>query len=123
MYKEFAANHQCLYETYRKVVKNSNISFTKLGEEQCEQCLQHELHVKAEHQAANQDPTPDCSTCKKWEDHKDRAARGRHHYKLDAEKQQSDNLSIRSVDLQKVIMLPRMPGVKTAVFTKRICFP
>lgn len=28
--------------------------------------------------------------------------------------------SVRSVDLQKVIMLPRMPGVKTAVFTWRI---
>ena len=27
---------------------------------------------------------------------------------------------IRSVDLQKVIMLPRMPGVKTAVFTRTI---
>ena len=120
MYKHFASNSHCSYETYRKAVKNSNISFTKLGEEQCEQCLQHELHVNSEHQAANKDPTPDCSVCKKWEDHKERAARGRHHYKLDAEKDQSDNLSIRSVDLQKVIMLPRMPGVKTTIFTKRI---
>ena len=31
-----------------------------------------------------------------------------------------DEYSVRSADLQKVIMLPRMPGVKTAVFTKRI---
>eukprot|EP00064_Thunnus_orientalis_P003828 superscaffoldBa00000327_g3839 len=53
--------------------KNSNISFTKLREEQCKQCLQHELHMKAKHQAANQDPTPVYSTCKKWEDHKERA--------------------------------------------------
>ncbi|XP_044024086.1 uncharacterized protein LOC122862640 [Siniperca chuatsi] len=118
--EEFPANNKCPYETYRKAVKNSNISFAEPGEEQCQQCLQHERHVKAKHQAANQDPGPDCSTCKKWEDHKERAARGRHHYKLDAEKQQSDNLSIRSVNLQKVILLPRMPGVRTAVFTKRI---
>ena len=27
---------------------------------------------------------------------------------------------VRSVDLQKVIMLPRMPGVKSAVFTRQI---
>ncbi len=72
MYQEFAANHQCSYEAYWNAVKNSNISFTKVGEEQCKQCLQHELHVKAKHQATNQDPTPDCSTCKKWEDHEER---------------------------------------------------
>jgi hypothetical protein len=27
---------------------------------------------------------------------------------------------VRSVDMQKVIMLPHMPGVKTALFTRRI---
>ena len=30
------------------------------------------------------------------------------------------NTSFFSVDLQKVIMLPKLPGVKTVVFTKRI---
>ena len=30
------------------------------------------------------------------------------------------NVSVRSVDMQKIIMLPRMPGVKTIAFTKRI---
>ncbi|KAJ8346822.1 hypothetical protein SKAU_G00282230 [Synaphobranchus kaupii] len=55
----------------------------------------------------------------KWEEHKGRAEAGRHHYRADAERKEAD-LTIRSVDLQKVIMLPRMPGVKTAVFTKRI---
>lgn len=39
---------------------------------------------------------------------------------MDAEKQEEVDTVIRSVDLQKVIMLPRMPGVKTAVFTRRI---
>jgi len=41
-------------------------------------------------------------------------------YRGNAEKKWSDDTSVRSVDLQKVIMLPRMPGMKTAAFTKRI---
>ena len=103
------------YETYRKAVKELNISFTKLGEEECEHCLRHEVHLKEDHQA----DAPECHNCRKWEDHKERAESARTHYRLDAEKEQVDEV-IRSVDLQKVIMLPRMPGVKTAVFTRRI---
>ncbi|XP_056624293.1 uncharacterized protein LOC130437126 isoform X2 [Triplophysa dalaica] len=53
-------------------------------------------------------------------EHKRRAERGRHHYRLDAEREELDDLSIRSVDLKKVIMLPRIHGVNTAEFTKRI---
>ena len=32
----------------------------------------------------------------------------------------SENHSFCRVDLQKVIMMPRLPGVKTAVFTRRL---
>ncbi|KAI4831013.1 hypothetical protein KUCAC02_002614 [Chaenocephalus aceratus] len=42
------------------------------------------------------------------------------HYQSDAERDWPEDTSTRSVDLQKVIMLPRMPGVKSAVFTRRI---
>jgi len=40
------------------------------------------------------------------------------YYRSDAEKDWPDDTSVRSVDLQKVIMLSRMPGVKSAVFTQ-----
>ena len=126
LYTDFKEKHniKCSDETYRKEVKLKNISYAKLGEEQCEHCLLHDVHTKAEHQATanlgDNNPDQDCPICQKWEDHKLRVGRGRHHYKADAAKEQTDDLSIRSVDLQKVIMLPRMPGVKTAVFTKRI---
>ena len=36
----------CSYETYRKVVKDKKISFAKLGEEECEDCLEHAEHEK-----------------------------------------------------------------------------
>lgn len=95
-------------------MKERNISFTKLGEN----CLRQDVHVRAEHQ--NETSIQECHHCQKWNEHKRRAERGRHHYRLDAEREELEDLSICSVDLQKVIMLPRMPGVKTAVFTKRI---
>ena len=41
-------------------------------------------------------------------------------YKNDGLKMSNDKTSFFSVDLQKVIMLPRLPGAKTVVFTKRI---
>ncbi|XP_077091400.1 uncharacterized protein LOC143742433 isoform X2 [Siphateles boraxobius] len=120
MYKDYKEKKspKCSYETYRKAVKERKISFTKLGEEECETCLRQDVHFRAEH--PGEASIQECHHCEKWEEHKKRAERGRHHYRLDAERQELDNLSIRSVDLQKVIMLPRMPGVKTAVFTKRI---
>ncbi|XDV25699.1 hypothetical protein PO909_029572, partial [Leuciscus waleckii] len=118
MFNDYRQRFQkCSYETYRKAVKELNISFTKLGEEECEHCLQHEIHLNTEHQA---DGNSQCHSCLQWEEHKRRAEIGSQHYRLDAEREEVDDQVIRSVDLQKVIMLPRMPGVKSAVFTRRI---
>lgn len=41
-------------------------------------------------------------------------------YQADAEKHWPEDTLVKSVDLQKVIMLPHMPGLKAAIFTKRI---
>ena len=55
--------------------------------------------------------------CVNFEKHIKAAGEGRL-YRIDAE---NNHLNDKySVDLQKVVMLPRMPGVKTVVFTKRI---
>ncbi|KAK5906851.1 hypothetical protein CesoFtcFv8_004759 [Champsocephalus esox] len=110
-------DNKCSYESYRQAVKSLNISFTKLGEEQCESCLLQEQHVKADHQG---EAAVNCPQCEKWQIHKDSATGSRLHYQSDAEQDWPEDTSTRSVDLQKVIMLPRMPGVKSAVFTRRI---
>lgn len=99
-------------------MKERNISFTKLGEEECKNCLRQDVYFRAEHR--NETSIQECQHCQKWKEHKRRAERGRHHYRLDAEREELGDLSVRSVDLQKFIVLPRMPGVKTTVFTKRI---
>jgi len=131
MYNDFKTTHpnfECCYQTYRKVVKSMNISFTKLGEEQCETCLLFEMskhshdHECNTEECAGEDgqqnvSVPDCEQCSAWKDHINRAHEARAHYRLE---EQSQDTSVRSVDLQKVIMLPRIKGCKTVLFTKRL---
>ena len=89
-----------------------NISFAKLGEEECEVCIKHELHTCI---SPIEIPWEECS---QYENHKVKAIKGRELYKKNAEHNQENN--IFSVDLKKVVMLPRMPGCKSVVFTKRV---
>ena len=59
-----------------------------------------------------------CEKCAQWVKHAKAAKSSRHHYQSDTN--ESAGVRVRSGDLQKVIMLPRMPGNKTAIFTRRI---
>ena len=65
-------------------------------------------------------PVPTCSKCKCWAEHIVRAGISRKLYRSDAEKRLETGEPIYAADLQKAIMLPQMPGMKTAVFTRRI---
>jgi hypothetical protein len=113
-FKEKYPSSLCSYTTYRNVVNENNISFTKLGEEQCETCMLHQLHPKH----TNEEQL--CEHCLNWEQHIKSATEARHAYKDDGEKLHDPNHRIVSVDMQKVIMLPELRGVKTAIFTRRI---
>ena len=157
MYNDFKVANlgfSCCYQTYRKTVVSLNISFTKLGEEQCETCLMYErnkhchddvnslpsetqgaqtTNVQVDHASSSQ-PTEqienvevcnnvqpanvsDCAQCTAWKNHVDRAHEARANYRLE---KQSEDTSVRSVDLQKVIMLPRIQGCKSVMFTRRL---
>lgn len=164
MYTDYLRKHpdeNVSYETYRKVVTDDmNISFNKLGHEECDTCTiqdRHlETHVKGnavskfdeEMQAccANDNKSSEnevagnhgatimfkrckdsenyaksCETCKNFLLHSDKAKISREAYTKDISKISSlPNVSLRSVDLQKVIMLPRIPGSKKVCFTRRI---
>ncbi|KAJ8364805.1 hypothetical protein SKAU_G00136360 [Synaphobranchus kaupii] len=104
----------CSYETYCKAVKEKNISFAKLGEEECEECLLQDQHVKGDHNGDGD--VMDCLQCQRWCEHKISAVESRKHYQADAEKDWPEGTSVRSVDLQKIIMLPRMPGEITSAY-------
>jgi len=114
MHQDFVAScaHNCSYEFYRKTVKSMNISFVKLGEEECEFCLQHDSHKK-------ECSAEECDLCSSWDLHMESVRISRMHYKNDCEKVASDEAFL-SCDMQKIIMLPRMPGIKTCVFTRRL---
>lgn len=119
MYKDFLSKHPtyytCSYELYRLAVKAKNISFTKLGHEECESCTIFENHG---HSQENVDP--DCDTCKTYTVHIKKAEESRKMYREDAEKERNNFEVCYSADLQKVIMLPRLEQYKIALFTPRI---
>ena len=115
----------CSYETYRKSVSDENISFTKLGEEQCEVCLlyynSHDINTcRMNVNAQSQEAHRHCDACLEWRNHTERAREARKQYRQHADAKWSDDYSVRSVDLQKVMLIPTMPGCKTAVFTSRV---
>ncbi|CAM4578379.1 unnamed protein product [Leuciscus chuanchicus] len=119
MYADYLEKgNSCSYESYHKVVKHKNISFAKLGEEQCEECLLQDQHMKKDHDGDGHDM--DCLQCQRWHGHKESAVQSRIIYQADAEKDWPEDTLMKSVDLQKEEVLPRMPGLKTSIFTKRI---
>ena len=123
MYDDFNVRHPGLAccETYRQILTSMNISFAKLGEEECEFCMCHDKHNHAAHNEGDvENQTNKCDYCESWEEHVKRAKACREAYQNDATKEHDNDQIYLSVDLQKVIMLPRLPGVKTCLFTKRI---
>ena len=116
MYEDFVQKNpdqSFKYQFYRKIVADQNISFTKLGEEQCETCLEKEKHM-------HENEVENCSVCSDWKKHIENARIARTKYREDAGKEWTDGTAYMSCDMQKVIMMPRMPGVKSAVFTRRV---
>ncbi|KAJ8682312.1 hypothetical protein QAD02_018104 [Eretmocerus hayati] len=111
------------YELYRRMISDMNISFTKLGHEECDFCMKFEHH-HPEHNEKNL--CPSCDMCIKWVAHMKRAEIARDLYRIDAQSSKSvsekDNPSTKffCADMQKVIMLPHIPSSKTTLFTQRI---
>ena len=157
------------YSVYQKKVKSFNISFAKLGEEQCEDCDEHLQHLKESNNLENQrteanhegennevedeisgdkrkrnslkkiakrskrktDPVDknkkcqdaNCISCANFDIHQKQYTAARKEYekdKLYAEKQCDRTEMLISVDMQKVILLPRLEQFKRCIFTRRI---
>ena len=117
MHEDFLEKYpdsHCSYNLYREEVAKLNISFAVLGVEERETCLSHKM---ADH---NHSQDQFCDKCNSWNEHVERAKIARESYKADCESDWPLHISVKSVDLQKVITLPRIRGVKTIAFTKRI---
>ena len=62
-----------------------------------------------------------CERCEVQEEHLNRAKISRVEYRKDVERNNCGSESFfYSMDMQKIIMLPHLPGIKTALFTRRI---
>lgn len=122
MFAEFEKKYPnfCSYDKYRKVVQELNISFCKLGEEQCEMCLIQSKHRCEALTTDSSLKNSDCAECQQSLEHKELVAKVRQLYTLDKDSPCPADHSYYTVDLQKVLMMPRLPGVKTAVFTRRL---
>ena len=120
MYSNFRNKHKdfkCSYELYCSVIREMKIPFAKLGHEECDQCevfMQHNPNHKKD------SLNPNCEYCTKWSDHNKKARICRDEYQKDCEKYNTENGVRYSADLQKIMMLPRMDGFKSALFTRRI---
>lgn len=115
MHADFNATHEHVsYDTYRKEVKAMNISFARLGEEECETCGAYEsTHSKDENH------NPECEVCRAQERHLKKAQKAREDYQRD--RNDSDQSTLyAAVDMQKVILLPHMPMYKATAFTPRL---
>ena len=110
-----------------------NISFIKLGEEECERCDLHDKHLedihkldkhelsKPDENGKNRKPVfVDCADCVNSELHIKTATEARERYREEKNREWTDNEKVVSVDMQKVIMLSRLPGLKVVVFCKHI---
>ena len=60
-----------------------------------------------------------CEHYEIWPVHSESAQISREHYEKDVSRHLDDDEAIFSVDIQRVIMLPSLPGMKTCVFTHK----
>ena len=61
----------------------------------------------------------DCASCKEFENYIQVASETRKRYREEKEKKWDDDELVVLVDMQKVSMMPRMPGPNIVVFCKR----
>lgn len=108
MFKNFQQkypNTNFSYELYRKEVAKLNISFTKLGHEECWECEAFNIHKDTtKHKVEDVEDVDnlECEICERWRKHNSKASFARQEYRKDAECISTDENLIVSADLQKV---------------------
>ena len=131
------------YVKYWRVAKTMYISFASLGIEECETCNSFTIHreeinnqgddvacvvrKKSRKTLKNNDLNAhgfceqDCCICNNYKIHNKEAKKAREEYTKDKERASSDTSTLYlSSGLQKVILLPRVPGYKSSIFTSRL---
>lgn len=116
MLKDFNVKHEqkVSYELYRKVFDTQNIGYSRPSQDECPTCIKADGH---EHDSLAADNA--CKACIDISRHKTIAQEAREDYQRDATKKWETYEEVFAVDMQKVIMLPKM-NVKEHFFISRL---
>lgn len=107
-FKDTFPDIPCSYEVYRKTLREMNISFSMPSEDKCSTCLFYEMNMTDDNE-------------EKAKKHNEEQRKARKEYNVDSEKyNNSDDVQLFAVDMQKVLLIPRMPDVKDSFFCSRL---
>ncbi|XP_062557222.1 uncharacterized protein LOC134222094 [Armigeres subalbatus] len=122
MHKNYNETHEpgVSYQFYGRTLKSLNIAMVKLGHEECETCISAKLHQKTlGHSIEDLASSKSCAICRDFKEHRRLYTEARVEYEQDGESVTPGHV-VLAVDLQKVIQLPRLDGLKTIVFSQRL---
>lgn len=116
--EKYHAYRSCSYESYRTILMDMDVTFAKVGIEECDTCETFNKHDPS-HDRTNL--APDCDTCYKWSIHIKRASEAKEKYQSHvAEVSINLETAYFTADLQKAVLLPKMDPFKVVMFTRRL---
>ena len=123
MHENYNSSHErrISYELYRKIFEAQNIGHSGPSQDECPTCILGKSH---EHDNASDPDTAaterrNCSICMRTELHQQMAKEAREEYQRDSRKEWDTGSACFAVDMQKIIMLPKM-NVKEHFFVSRL---
>ncbi|CAH1108131.1 unnamed protein product [Psylliodes chrysocephalus] len=118
MWKNFCLNPEKKVSYIEKIFASKNISFAQPSQDECSQCSLFKLH-KIEHATADGLSTDNFKKCSSFLKHKETYTQAREAYKKDKASNSGHNHIVYAVDMQKVILIPKMP-LKNIFFESRL---
>ncbi|CAH1977423.1 unnamed protein product, partial [Acanthoscelides obtectus] len=113
MWQDFCNLQKISYDLYRRIFEKQNIGFKKPSQDECAQCLKHKVHIIRQCDASS------CKICCQFENHKKSYMEARQHYENDSNQEVMQDEKIYAVDMQKVLLLPKM-STKESFFVSRL---
>lgn len=117
------------YETYRKVFEKENIGFSKPSQDECPTCLLHNNHMRKENDSqseqtinTNSDHPESCEVCDQYQIHKKKYTAARKSYEGDVCKIWDNTTELFAVDMQKVLIIPKMTTKNSFFVSRLVCF-
>lgn len=114
MFEDFKSrnpDYKCTYSTHYAVFKKENIGFGEPKEDMCDVC--------AVYKNLNANEFTD-SVSSSQTNHIAKVREARNAYNEDKTKEWSSTTRVYAVDLQKVLLLPMISGLKSCIFTPRL---